>query len=229
MGLFGRFRKGGGEATGKRNAPGGSAAPTPGRLTSRQTDALYGTGLWRQHRDRFNRAVDRFYSAAVAVHSAVDSSPTTGPSDTPAPSSTASPSDLTTPDDLTAPSDSMGDPTAASAAAEALAHLTLTFNDLGTRVDAISAWAHAHVPVKDLVVPAAVRAVVGDLSEKLTKAAHFVAQSAMTAAMTRAALRDGSNPLTSTRAAQRCAANATALVVECEAIVAASHPGDGTA
>lgn len=31
-------------------------------------DQLYGTGLWRQHRDRFNRAVDRFYATAAALH-----------------------------------------------------------------------------------------------------------------------------------------------------------------
>src|SRR5699024_12103535 len=28
----------------------------------------FGTGLWRQHRERFSRAVDRFYERASALH-----------------------------------------------------------------------------------------------------------------------------------------------------------------
>ena len=28
----------------------------------------FGTGLWRQHRDRFSRAVDRFFDTASALH-----------------------------------------------------------------------------------------------------------------------------------------------------------------
>lgn len=33
-----------------------------------QPDDLYGTGVWRQHRDRFNRAVDRFFVTASRLH-----------------------------------------------------------------------------------------------------------------------------------------------------------------
>lgn len=33
-----------------------------------KTDDVYGTGVWRQHRDRFNRAVDRFYTTARHLH-----------------------------------------------------------------------------------------------------------------------------------------------------------------
>ena len=36
-----------------------------------QPDNLYGTGVWRQHRDRFNRAVDRFFVTASRLHEEV--------------------------------------------------------------------------------------------------------------------------------------------------------------
>lgn len=39
---------------------GSSGGPDPD-----SPDALLGTGLWRQHRDRFGRAVDRLYDTAV--------------------------------------------------------------------------------------------------------------------------------------------------------------------
>lgn len=35
-------------------------------------DIRFGKGLWRQHRDRFARAVDRFYTSVSALHTAVD-------------------------------------------------------------------------------------------------------------------------------------------------------------
>ncbi|WP_293879144.1 hypothetical protein [uncultured Brevibacterium sp.] len=37
-----------------------------------QPDDLYGTGVWRQHRDRFNRAVDRFFVTASRLHEEVN-------------------------------------------------------------------------------------------------------------------------------------------------------------
>lgn len=33
-----------------------------------EQEKQYGTGLWRQHRERFSRAVDRFYETASALH-----------------------------------------------------------------------------------------------------------------------------------------------------------------
>ncbi len=145
-------------------------------------DKVYGTGLWRQHRDRFNRAVDRFYRSAAAVHKEAN------------------------PDDP-----------AQAEAAEALAALTLDLNSLGERVDAAARQAHEAFPVRDLVVPAQVRAVVGEFPEDLSKAGHMVAQSAQAAAMTHAAIRMGTDPLPSAHAAQGYARDAAELVDRCAA------------
>ena len=41
-----------------------------------QPDDLYGTGVWRQHRDRFNRAVDRFFVTASRLHEEVQAGAT---------------------------------------------------------------------------------------------------------------------------------------------------------
>ena len=45
----------------RRRKPGG-ASPR------RSPDQQFGTGLWRHNRDRFIRAVDRYYTTSVAIH-----------------------------------------------------------------------------------------------------------------------------------------------------------------
>lgn len=45
-----------------------SGLKKPGRSSRRGPDQRFGTGLWRHNRDRFIRAVDRYYTTAVAIH-----------------------------------------------------------------------------------------------------------------------------------------------------------------
>ena len=46
-----------------------SGLKRPGRPSSRKgPDQEFGTGLWRHNRDRFIRAVDRYYTTSVAIH-----------------------------------------------------------------------------------------------------------------------------------------------------------------
>lgn len=46
-----------------------SALRKPGGSSSRKgPDQQFGTGLWRHNRDRFIRAVDRYYTTSVAIH-----------------------------------------------------------------------------------------------------------------------------------------------------------------
>lgn len=40
---------------------------SPVEHAAREADREFGTGVWRQHHDRFMRAVDRFYETAVAL------------------------------------------------------------------------------------------------------------------------------------------------------------------
>lgn len=153
MGLLSRLRRS------------GSGQPAK-RPRAAQQDRAYGTGVWRQHRDRFNRAVDRFYQTALAVRE-----------------------------------EARADDPQQEEAAEALAALTYDLNALGERIDETARRAHAQVPVADMVVPAQVRAVVGDLAEGMSKAALLVAQAAQAAAMSRAAIRMGTDPREAARAA----------------------------
>lgn len=43
-------------------------AKKTGRPTHLSDDTRFGTGLWRHNRDRFIRAVDRYYTTALALH-----------------------------------------------------------------------------------------------------------------------------------------------------------------
>lgn len=46
-----------------------SGLKKPGRFSSHTgPDQQFGTGLWRHNRDRFIRAVDRYYTTTVAIH-----------------------------------------------------------------------------------------------------------------------------------------------------------------
>ncbi len=179
MGLLDRFRK--------------PKAPT--------ADDLYGTGLWRQHRDRFNRAVDRFYDTALAVHrehpaESAGTGPAAGANATPA-----------------APGASAPEPPA-----ETLAQLTHTLGEASAAVDAVAQAAQESFPIEGMVLPAPARARVGRLPELLSRAAAKVAEAAQAAAMSRVALRTGGDGLEAAAAAHRYVADAAELVGQCSAI-----------
>ncbi|SMY10726.1 hypothetical protein [Brevibacterium jeotgali] len=111
----------------------------------------FGTGLWRQHRDRFSRAVDRFFETASALH------------------------------------EEHGESDAAAQIAQ-LAQLTLVLNGLDDRVAALAEAAQREVPLEGLVFPAAGRARLGDVPERLSRASALVAQALQSATMLRARL-----------------------------------------
>lgn len=152
-------------------------------------DTTYGTGVWRQHRDRFNRAVDRFYVTAVGLsHDAAATSDTAA-----------------TPD------------TAVQQAAQRIAELTHTLNDAAHTVDQIAARLHARVPVDGQTIPAGVRAQVGQVPQLLSRAAGKVAEAGQAAAMVRTQVR-GNTSLTGVDAAARYVGDAAELVRRAQSI-----------
>ena len=52
-----------------------SRTPDTGDQRDHSLDARLGTGLWRQHRDRFGRAVDRLYTTAVQAQKEAPNTP----------------------------------------------------------------------------------------------------------------------------------------------------------
>ena len=130
-----------------------------------QPDDLYGTGVWRQHRDRFNRAVDRFFVTASRLHEEVHAGAAGGAG------KGASAQE------------------AHVQAAESLAALTHTLNQVAQQVDDCARTLHAHVPVNEQTIPAQVRTQVGTLPELMSRAATKVAEAAQAAAMVRAQVR----------------------------------------
>jgi hypothetical protein len=183
MGLLDKFRK--------------PKAPT--------ADDLYGTGLWRQHRDRFNRAVDRFYDTALAVHREHPAE-----------------SDGTGPAATQGSAHGQAAATAGTSApeppAETLAQLTHTLGEASAAVDAVAQAAQESFPIEGMVLPAPARARVGRLPELLSRAAAKVAEAAQAAAMSRVALRTGGDGLEAAAAAHRYVADAAELVGQCSAI-----------
>ena len=129
-----------------------------------QPDDLYGTGVWRQHRDRFNRAVDRFFVTTSRLHEEAHAGAKTN------------------------------DPHVA--AAEQLAALTHTLNQVAQQVDDCARTLHAHAPVNEQTIPAQVRTQVGTLPELMSRAATKVAEAAQAAAMVRAQVRTTSGGVT---------------------------------
>lgn len=167
-----------------------------------QPDDLYGTGVWRQHRDRFNRAVDRFFVTASRLHEETQAG--------------------TTQD-------------AHAHAAEQIAALTHTLNQVAQQVDHCARTLHTHVPVNEQTIPAQVRTQVDTLPELMSRAATKVAEAAQAAAMVRAQVRTTSGGVTENSetdetspagpaevagvsAAQRYVDDAARLVDECHRI-----------
>ncbi|WP_156483936.1 hypothetical protein [Brevibacterium linens] len=124
--------------------------------TAIKDDDRFGTGLWRHNRDRFIRAVDRYYTTAVALHEARDS-------DGSATSGAASAKD---------PVDVIVDG-------------THRLNALVEVVDDLTATLHTRFPVTGQVVPGPARQAVGDAPELLTKASSKVGEAVLAASMAR--------------------------------------------
>ncbi|GAA4284489.1 hypothetical protein GCM10022261_20200 [Brevibacterium daeguense] len=208
MGLWSRLRS----AVGVRRTP---------RV---HPDDQYGTGLWRQHRDRFNRAVDRFYTTAVALRTEVDGiearradsagDASRGASATGASAVGASATGASAVD---------GRQTAVADAAEVVAQQTLVLNLLAERFDALAAHAHADCPVDGLVIPSTTRAQLGDLPELMSKAAAKLAEACQAAAMAHVAVRTGTDPGQPSAAARAYIADVAELVARGERLTQNSH------
>jgi hypothetical protein len=174
-----------------------------GRAPRVHPDDRYGTGLWRQHRDRFNRAVDRFYVTAVALREEADIR-------------CARDASSAEDDPTGAAGTARRQQTAVADAAEMIAQQTIILNALAERFDALAARAHAEHPVAGLVIPAATRSQLADLPELMSKAAAKVAEACQAGAMARAAVRTGADPTHPSSAARAYVADAADLVARCE-------------
>ena len=139
--------------------------------TAIKDDDRFGTGLWRHNRDRFIRAVDRYYTTAVALHEARDS-------DGSATSRAAS---------ANADETSDGEVTAAAAKdpVDVIVDGTHRLNALVEVVDDLTATLHTRFPVTGQVVPGPARQAVGDAPELLTKASSKVGEAVLAASMAR--------------------------------------------
>lgn len=168
-----------------------------------QPDDLYGTGVWRQHRDRFNRAVDRFFVTVSRLHEEVHAGA----------------------------GSNAGAQDPHVAAAEQLAALTHTLNQVAQQVDDCARTLHTHVPVNEQTIPAQVRTQVGTLPELMSRAATKAAEATQAAAMVRAQVRTTSGgvaensgtdagQVAGVSAAQKYVGDAARLVEECHAIAA---------
>lgn len=161
-------------------------------FNSRRPDKQFGTGLWRHNRDRFLRAVDRYYATAVAIHEAAGTE-------------LVPRLDASAADAAASAADGQGTGTPGSAAASARETImagTHRLNDLASEVDDLTARLHARWPIDDQVVPGHVRAAIGDSPELLTRASAKVAEAVLAASMVRAGTAEGS-ALTSAAAATK--------------------------
>lgn len=183
-------------------------------FNSRRPDKQFGTGLWRHNRDRFLRAVDRYYAMAVAIHDAAGIDPA---SDS-ASDSKASAPDASTP---TAHGQSTGAPESAAASArETIMAGTHRLNDLAADVDDLTARLHARWPIDDQVVPGHVRAAVGDSPELLTRASAKVAEAVLAASMVRAGTAEGTALTSAAAATERFITDAADLLDRAREIIA---------
>lgn len=193
------------KSTAPRDATGERGTRRSARGGARAEERRFGTGLWRQHHDRFLRAVDRFYTTAVDLRAEAEQASPTPAATSPDAASSAS----------TAPAESPR-ATAPADAAEVVARQTLVLNDLADRFDRLTETCHARYPLDDLVVPAEVRTEVGMLPTLMSKAAAKTAEACQAAAMARVAVRTGTDPGQAARAAERYVGDSSALVARCE-------------
>ena len=146
-------------------------------------DQRFGTGLWRHNRDRFLRAVDRYYTTALALHEARTCGDT-------AESAAASARDAT-------------DGTAEHDPIDIIVDGTHRLNSLVPVVDDITAALHRTHPVTGQIVPGPARQALGDAPELLTKASSKVAEAVLAASMARSEAPAGKPIDSSARATER--------------------------
>ena len=187
-GFFDRLRRRVGRGVGRS----GSEAGTD--------DQRFGTGLWRHNRDRFLRAVDRYYTTALALHEARTSGDT-------AESAAASARDETEgatvdPTDGTAEHDPI----------DVIVDGTHRLNSLVPVVDDITAALHRTHPVTGQIVPGPARQAVGDAPELLTKASSKVAEAVLAASMARSEVPAGKPIGSSAQATERFISDAEELL-----------------
>lgn len=163
---------------------------SPAGRSAREADRVFGTGLWRQHHDRFMRAVDRFYETAVALGREADSAADSA--------------------EGSAASHAADHP-----ATERIAALTTTLNAHADAVTELTRRLHARWPLDGVVVPAQVRTACGPLPERLSQAATKASEAGQAAALTRIAVRTGQDPAAQCATAARFVDDVTALIEEC--------------
>lgn len=147
-------------------------------------DQEFGTGLWRHNRDRFIRAVDRYYTTSVAIHQ------------------------LSGDDQASAEANEHSSTTAANTIVDG----TQRLNDLVPVVDEITAWLNTHHPVSGQVVPSYTRNAVGDTPELLTRASSKVAEAVLAASMARTEIIAGRAIGPSAKATERFISDAAELL-----------------
>lgn len=179
--------------------------------TAVKDDDRFGTGLWRHNRDRFIRAVDRYYTTAVALHEARDSG---GSATSGATSGAAS----------GAASEGSSDGEAATASAkdpiDVIVDGTHRLNALVDVVDDLTATLHARYPVTGQVVPGPVRQAVGEAPELLTKASSKVGEAVLAASMARSDESSGRSIDSSAEATVRFITDAEVLLGRAREILA---------
>lgn len=167
----------------------------PGRSSSRKgPDQEFGTGLWRHNRDRFIRAVDRYYATSVAIHEL----PVDGQSSA---------------DDQAS---AMANEHSSTSDASTVIDGTQRLNDLVPVVDEITAWLHTHHPVSGQVVPGHTRNAVGDTPELLIKASSKVAEAVLAASMARTDIIAGRSIGPSAQATERFITDAAELLARAQ-------------
>lgn len=171
-----------------------------GRSAHLGDDERFGTGLWRHNRDRFIRAVDRYYTTAVSIHEARTGAPEPGTTSARAPEPGAPGSG--------APEH---DP------ANTIVDGTHRLNALVAVVDEITERLHADHPVSGQVVPGPARRAIGDTPELLTKASSKVAEAVLAASMARTEILAGKPIGSGARATARFIDDAAELLERAQA------------
>ncbi|WP_343071791.1 hypothetical protein [Brevibacterium renqingii] len=162
-------------------------------------DQRFGTGLWRHNRDRFLRAVDRYYTTAVVLHESRAAGV-----------ATAGDGPGSTPDG--GPGPASANEGAAQDPIDIIVDGTHRLNSLATVVDDITAQLHRRHPVTGQIVPGSTRRAVGDAPELLTKASSKVAEAVLAASMARAEAPAGRPIGSSARATERFITDAEELL-----------------
>jgi hypothetical protein len=194
--------------SGLRKKTGSAGKEGRGSKTAANDDERFGTGLWRHNRDRFLRAVDRYYTTALALHEARTSG------DIPQPSPTSAKEDangaVVADDGAASAKDDAND--AAKDPIDVIVDGTHRLNELVPVVDDITAALHTAHPVTGQIIPGPVRRSVGDAPELLTKASSKVAEAVLAASMARTEAPAGKPIGSSAAATERFISDAADLL-----------------